>query len=157
MRKLILLLIFLPSVLIAQHTDTSLKKSSQQKWIKTTLKEFKKNNTFSLFTLSEPRINSNPEFMKTSFRVQGDTKIKCLSGEWIYFRTNSSHHNKEIGDVCIAISDTGLRYIHYGHICGGLLDFISKSDQIPVDASDFFNRFNSDSNDGSWVNLNAKQ
>lgn len=135
----------------AQHTDNKINKAMQQQWIENTIVELKKSDAFSSFKPIKADIKSFPEYSLVSYRIYGKVRLQCADGEWIYFKSNSSHTNSEVGDVCLAISDKGKVYVNYGHICGGIVHFNDKSNQTPRDANDFFTRFNSDIDNQPWV------
>ena len=135
----------------AQHHASKVKKALQQKWIKKTIHQLKKDDTMKLLKLTEPAINSAPGFTMISYRINGDTRIQCASGDWIYFRAHSMHDDSEVGDVCLAITDKGKTFVNYGHICGGIIHFIHKGDQIPHDAHEFQTKFISDTDELAWI------
>ncbi len=149
MKRLFLLLIFTHATLFAQHSDNEINKSMQVKWIKNALKELKITTQTVDFKISKPQINSEPDYKRILYTIEENSKMVCGSGEWIYFRTHSKHDNKEIGDITLAVSDKGLQYVYYGHVCGGEVYFKNNSDTVPDDAPEFFAKFTSDAQ--NWI------
>jgi hypothetical protein len=126
-----------------QHNE-KVNKKKQKEWIEKNIVKLQKNNELKLVKPLEPSINSAPEFTAISYRLNGDSRIQCSGGEWIFFRLHSMHENSEVGDVCLAITNKGKVFVNYEHICGGMVHFIDKTTKIPQDANDFFARFSSD-------------
>ena len=148
-------MIFNTSFLLAQHSE-EINTVLQQKWIEKTIIELQKNDVLRLLKPVEPEINSHPEFTRISYRFNGDARIQCQGGDWIYFRSHSEHENSKIGDVCLAITNKGEVFLNYGHICGGIVCIIDKSNTMPYDANDFFNRFISDTDHLPFKNRKSK-
>lgn len=144
-------ILFYSNLSFAQHNETEVNKEIQKKWINETIMYLKKHDSLQLMDLAEPKISSTPEFNRISYRIINKGKIHCSGGEWIYITMHSIHEDKEIGDICLAISDKGKLFVNYGHVCGGIVHFIDKSAKIPEDANDFFDRFVSDINEDKWV------
>ncbi len=153
-RKILTIVVFMllySNLSFAQHNETTVNKTIQKKWILETIKDLKKKDSLQFLELTEPKIISNPDNNRISYRIIKKGRIQCSGGDWIYITMHSMHENKEIGDVCIGISNNGETFVNYSHVCGGIVHFIDKSVTIPEDANDFFNRFISDANEQKWV------
>jgi len=79
--------------------------------------------------------------------------VTCENGDIIRIVLHSSHTDKEIGDISVAI-DTQMRiFVNAGHVCGGIVHFEAKDVLLAKDADDFFSRFVSDTDDKRWQRL----
>lgn len=149
MKRLLLILILVPTIIFAQHNDSVLKKSLQVKWINKALKEFKNSTSIPDLILCESKINSEPDNTRIEYTIVGNSKMTCANSEWIYFKTHSKHENEEIGDITLAVSNKGSNYVYFGHVCGGEVYFKNNSNTVPKDAKEFFTKFTSDSE--HWI------
>ncbi len=96
------------------------------------------------------------DYFQLSYRINGQGLIKFQDGSWVYLISNSIHNNSEVGDLTIAIDSQGNKYTNDGHICGGLIHFVSK-DKIPVEHADhFFKYFKSGTDDQQWKEIKIK-
>lgn len=142
------------SVLFSQHVEPKINKTIQQEWIDKTIEEIKKNDSISFINITKPSINSTSEYKKISYRIKDATKIQFPNGDWIFFKTNSTHENEKVGDLSIAITNKNIIYIYYGHVCGGIIHFIHNSDTIPLNSNEFFSNFISDTDSLQWIKRN---
>jgi hypothetical protein len=96
----------------------------------------------------------------------GDTFYKCKfkdsliltvpSREKILLYPHSSHQSKEIGDLTVAICEDGRVFLHFGHICGGFISFISKPGIKVYSANDFFLQTIDNIDDKPWIPLSIE-
>jgi hypothetical protein len=135
----------------AQQDKTTVNKIIQNKWITETVEHLKATDSLQLLQLTEPQINSTAEYKRISYRIIKQGRIQCSGGESVYITLHSAHDNKEIGDVCIGLSDRGKIFVNFDHVCGGVINFKDNSATLPKDASDFFDRFVSDIDQEKWV------
>jgi hypothetical protein len=122
--------------------------SKQVEWLNDQVKLIK---NYDDFLISEPAVKTSEGFKNISFRIKAFSKIKFSSGIEIRFNLHSSHTDPNVGDLSIAITSDGLIYYNFGHVCGGIIHFESKSDKLPQSSEDFFNTFKSDTDDKLWV------
>lgn len=84
-------------------------------------------------------------------RLNGKGKLMLENDQWIAMKSHSSHDSKDIGDITVAIENTGRIYISEGHICGGLISFAFVGKEIRYDTDFFFNHFKSDTESAPWI------
>ena len=51
---------------------------------------------------------------------EGSALIEFGANGWVYVLTHSSHNDERIGDISIAIDNTGALWENLGHVCGGI-------------------------------------
>lgn len=154
MKKLALsffLMLATSSFIFAQHSDISeVSVKKQNKWIQVTIRELKKfspDSTISLVILDEYVWE---EGKKLSCRVIKSGILRLENGGWIYFKTTSSHEDKEIGDVSMAIDHKKNIYKNMGHVCGGIIHFETTQLTELRETSDFFQFFVGDTDSAKW-------
>ena len=103
------------------------------------------------FLISEPEMNTSPNFINTSFRIKPFSIIKFSSGIEIKLNHHSNHVNPDVGDLTIAITSDGIVYYNLGHVCGGMIHFESKTVMPPHNPKDFFETFVSDTDNKAWI------
>ncbi len=123
----------------------------RDKWIQKSVQELRQLIKTGLDTqMVKPQIIEYEDIREVSYRVVDQGNIRCENGEIIRIVLHSSHTNKEIGDISVAV-DTQLRiFVNKGHVCGGIVHFETKDVVLPKDADDFFSRFVSDTDDERW-------
>jgi hypothetical protein len=111
----------------------------RDKWIQKIVQELRELIKTGLDTqMVKPHITEYEDIREVSYRVVDRGNIRCENGEIIRIVLHSSHTNKEIGDISVAV-DTQLRvFVNKGHVCGGIVHFETKDDILPADADDFF-------------------
>ena len=103
----------------------------------------------------EPIRVTVPEFTMISYRIKGPSGIRCANGDLIYLLPHSSHENPEIGDVCLGFTKNRKIFVNFGHICGGMVHYVSQKGEIPQNASAFFRDFKADTDDMPWQILSG--
>lgn len=139
------------SVVYSQHQGEAADPAARKAWVKATVKILKTEANRAAFSIAEPRIIDLPDLQLVSYRVQGDIRIACTDGGWVYIRPHSSHENARIGDVSVAVDSRGRAYVHFGHICGGSIRFSSERVHPPATPEDFFLHFLDDEEDKPWA------
>lgn len=133
----------------AGHDSSHADKQKQEAWIQNVLK----NRPDFEEGLSEarPSINDSPGFQQVKYRIRNKAVIVCQDRERIILVTHSMHQDSSIGDIAVAWVDAHTAYLNYGHICGGLVNYISEKPEIPEDGKDFFSRFYTDTDNQRWI------
>jgi len=126
---------------------------SQKKWLKQQVKELLAFSPAENLTPVAALTVDLGEYKIQSFKIKGETLIRFDDNSWIYIKSHSSHEDTLIGDISIAMSDTREFYINNGHICGGIIHFICKSDNPPLSKSEFIDCYVADTDDQPWILL----
>lgn len=135
----------------AQHSDVSeVSAMKQDKWIQETIREFNSFSPDSSVTAIIIDQNIWDDGQKLSCRIVKCGILRLDNGGWIYFKTTSSHENKEIGDVSMAVDDKKNIYKNMGHVCGGIIHFETTQLTKLKETSDFFKFFICDTDSASW-------
>ncbi len=128
-------------------------KAEKSKWIAATLAEMKKVKKLdSTQTITMRKIDLEDNFLM-SFRVRGSGFISFEDGDWIYLVSHSEHNSEQVGDLTLAIDNHGEIFINDGHVCGGIINFMTKRKIQVKEASHFFGNFISDTDDRGWISL----
>jgi hypothetical protein len=133
--------------------------SVQKRWIDHKIKEFRQLDWDQIAPVSLPEEQSFDGFYQLSYRIQGEGIIHFSDGSWVYLISNSIHDNQEIGDITLAIDSDGKAFVNYGHVCGGLIHFITNKEYSFIDTGIFFEHFLGDADYTPWheINLTRKQ
>ncbi len=125
----------------------------REKWIRETVIILKKLSGPADEQIIEKKVTELDGFFQAGYRVQGSGYIRFDNGDWIYLVSNSAHDNEKIGDITLAMDNKRRFYINEGHVCGGIIHFVT-NDKIAVRAAtDFTEHFISDTDDAGWKNL----
>jgi hypothetical protein len=155
-RKLFIALIVLSLAgidLYGQDHTTAPDPKATKKYINKTYKMLKKETGVILMIEDPPVVTDIEGYQSTSYRVTKRTMIRCTNGDYIIIQPHSSHQDTGIGDVSIAVSNTGEKWVNYSHVCGGIIHFKSNDTELPKSTSDFFLRFKGEDDHGKdeWI------
>jgi hypothetical protein len=155
-RIFFILLIFLflaQTDLMGQGHTTPHDPKARKKYIKETIKGLKREQAIRKIQETTPEVTDIEDYQSTSYRVSSKTLIRCTNGDYIIIQPHSSHQDTGIGDVSIAVSNTGGKWVNYSHICGGIIHFKSYDTDLPRSSADFFQRFKGEDDHGKdgWV------
>lgn len=126
----------------------------QQQWMKQTVKQLKRIEPAQCVRHIEPQVIDLEDAFMVSYRLTNQEGcITFPNGDWIYMVAHSSHDDKAIGDLTLAIDNRGRLFSNEGHVCGGIIHFYTDSDEELTGADDFFSRFLSDCDDCRWYQL----
>jgi hypothetical protein len=103
------------------------------------------------------KITDIEDFFQISYRLMGDGYIRFENGDWLFLRSTSSHLNEQVGDITLAIDNRGEIFINEGHVCGGIIHFITHEKKAVKAASDFIQHFMSDTDDQYWSRLDREK
>jgi hypothetical protein len=104
----------------------------------------------------EKQVTEMEGFYQAGYRVQGSGYISFDNGEWIYLVSNSAHDNEKVGDITIAVDNRGRMYLNEGHVCGGIIHFIT-NDKTETETGDgFFRHFISDTDNRGWESIHRE-
>jgi hypothetical protein len=126
----------------------------QQRWIEKTskyLKSHKQKLNFPIMEFSE-LVHEDFYLLRTHLIKKG--KIEFADGGYLLIMTHSNHENPSIGDVSIAMDEHNNYFINEGHICGDIINFVTKSKIKDVTSSKFITNFFSDTDDRKWKEAN---
>jgi len=101
----------------------------------------------------EKQVTDMEGFYQAGYRLHGSGYISFDNGEWIFLVSNSAHDDARIGDITIAIDNHQRMWINEGHICGGIIHFISGRKEFEEGAGNFFTHYLSDTDDKAWKSL----
>ena len=132
------------------HHSLKVDKEKRNLWILAASEKNSELGSTQVTKVISPVLIDLPDFHQVSYRIHHQGKIKFSNDEEIVILTHSAHENPEIGDVVMAFANDGSIYINKGHVCGGMIHFISHSLSIPPDKDEFFQHFFSDTDDEKW-------
>jgi len=154
---LTLIIAFLCSAVSAQHTDEAkFSAKEQQKWLKKSASEMARFIPDSSPGPIIPHITETDDFYQITYRLEGKGWINFANGAWIYMISSSAHTNPEVGDITLAMDDKKHFYINKSHVCGGIVHFQCRKRIILKSPNDFFNNFESDTDNIPWAPVNIK-
>jgi hypothetical protein len=113
------------------------------------LKDFNPDKNTSVIQSREVDIE---DFYQFSYRIISEEGfIEFENGDWIYLRIHSSHEEEEIGDISLAIDNWGKMYFNQGHVCGGIIHYVTHKKLKVQSVDDFIQNFKSDTDDRPWI------
>jgi|GEM_PF-3637427 len=135
----------------AQHnTDGIWDENSREAWLDSVTTNFNKKqltNNIKIINLKQRQIE---EITMPSCKVKGEGLLYLSDNEWIYFLSNSNHDNPTIGDITIGIDQKGNAWFNGGHVCGGIINYVSKGISELKLSKEFFKYFESDTDEEKW-------
>ena len=153
---------FLLSILIglfnfsafAQHGDhENWDENTRKVWIDSVLNTFDKKQVHEDIKPIKLKSRQVGDVILLSCKVKGEGILNLNAKEWIYFISNSNHNNPGVGDITIAIDRKGKAYFNEGHVCGGIINFITKEIRELNQPKEFFKYFVSDTDDEIWKKI----
>jgi hypothetical protein len=91
------------------------------------------------------------EFYQLEYRLKGSGIIKFSSSDWVYLISHSYHENQNIGDITLAMTSDKQFYLNAGHICGGIVSFITNDKNSKITSESFFQNFTCDTDYAKWT------
>jgi hypothetical protein len=149
---LLLLVIEVPLAFTQHAGNNAINQRKRDRWVSKTVKHLKKSDVNAINHVIEPHLVELEQFYQLSYRLMGEGLIHFEDG-WAYLVSHSFHDNPKIGDITIGIDHTGQIYVSYGHVCGGIIHFITNKAVDVISPSDFFNHFTSDTDGMPWVQI----
>jgi hypothetical protein len=80
--------------------------------------------------------------------------MRLSETNWICFVANSGHVNPSVGDIILAIDQSGNVFYINTHVCGNLSLFVGVDMKKPLNSDDFFARFPGETKGSEWIKLN---
>ena len=146
------LVLFCVATVYGQHSDPStIDLEKRALWIDQAMMEMLKINPDTVSNILEPEITDLGEaYYSLSYRLKKPGIIRFSKKDWIYLMPSSSHDDPEVGDITLAMNKKKKFFINEGHICGGIIHFMTTS-RITASSSDqFFENFVSDTDSMPW-------
>jgi hypothetical protein len=137
-----------------QHVEAVRDTMKLRQWTARCIEEMQQEmlaSGFGHYQLIEAETSTEPGYEYMSYRVIDHSRIVFSEGRFLLFRLHSSHEDALVGDVVVAMDSRGTPYFHYGHVCGGMVHFVSRQADLVVEEGTFFARFASDVSDLKWV------
>lgn len=134
-----------------KHQDWD--ENTRKVWIDSVLNTFDKKQVNEDLKLIKLKSRQVGDVILLSCKVKGEGILNLNAKEWIYFISNSNHNNPGVGDITIAIDRKGKAYINEGHVCGGIINFITKEIRELNHVKEFFRYFVSDTDDKIWKRI----
>lgn len=132
------------------HVKSEVSEKVQRAWVKKTTKEMRGADLDNV-QIIEAHIIDLDQFYQISYRLQGIGKLVFNDGSWIYLVAHSSHDNKQIGDIILAMDSNKKFYQNIGHICGGIVSFKCNQKLELLNSRVFFDSFVTDVDDSVWT------
>jgi hypothetical protein len=123
----------------------------RNKWVQVTatkLRDTKNSDNYQELVINEV---SHEDYYKASYRLIGTGMIKFEDGSYLKLMSSSTHTNKKIGDITLAVNEQGDVYINQGHICGSIIHFETIQRNLPKTALEFLTNFTSDTDSEPWL------
>jgi hypothetical protein len=127
----------------------------RQRWMEKTVEKLQEIDAGTCLQSLERRVVDLDDFFMVAYRLNGpEGCIEFPNGDWVYMVAHSLHDNPAIGDITIAIDNHQRLYKNEGHVCGGIINFYTGSEEDLLGAGDFFGNFMSDCDDCKWYRIN---
>ena len=124
----------------------------RKKWIVNNLEKLKVFNPDKNTSVIQSREVDIEDFYQLSYRITSDEGFIVFgNGDWVYLRVHSSHEKEEIGDISMAIDNWGKLYLNLGHVCGGIIHYVTHKKLKVQSVDDFIQNFKSDTDDRPWI------
>jgi hypothetical protein len=136
--------------------NKSINLKKQQRWIEKTSRNLSLHKQELDFPIMEFSELEHEDFYLLRTRIIKKGKIEFADGGYLLIITHSNHENPSIGDLSIAMDEHNNYYINEGHICGDIINFVTKSKIKYVTSSDFITYFSSDTDDKKWTKANLQ-
>lgn len=78
-------------------------------------------------------------------------------GSYLKMIAHSAHENPEIGDITLAMDSGGRMYVNTGHVCGGIIHFITHKKLSNCRIRHFVKHFVSDTDDQRWKKISIQE
>ena len=143
---------------VAQHASTNIDPEARQQWIKDVSSWLRQDSIIDKGPLLEltKRPYGNQHYHSCKVKEEGGL-LEFNNGSWLYMVCHSSHEDDRIGDITLAIDKKGRLYQNLGHICGGIIHFISEPGQPkPSSSKDFIRDFKCDTDGERWSRVRSK-
>lgn len=139
---------------LSQHANHSLIDESKRKArieeVIAELRDYSPDETTESLSFQEKIIENGHKY---SVRIIEKGFVRLSNTEWVYFISESSHKNPEVGDITLAIDSHGCVFKNYGHVCGGIVHFESYTSGIPQKSHAFFENYECDTDESKWMKL----
>lgn len=99
----------------------------------------------------EPSVIHYDTFYQKSYRLLKSGCITFDDGVTIFLQSFSSHDDNTHLDLTIALDSNGRVFLNRGHVCGGIINFITNNKLDITGVDDFFRDYVSDTDDQPWV------
>ncbi|MBW6491944.1 MAG: hypothetical protein K0B15_12205 [Lentimicrobium sp.] len=157
--RVVLLFVFLSIILpisaiyAGNAYSSRINEKASKKWLSETIREIKNFGPEKCFNKLEPTITEVEGFYQQSYRLNESGCIFFENGDWIYLVSNSSHNNSGVGDITLAMDNHNRFFKNEGHVCGGIIHFMTNQRTEIKSARQFFELFVSDTDSKAWQKL----
>lgn len=144
---------FLPDLAAGNSLISRQNGKEKEKWLTEAKSQIKNFGPEKCSLTLKPSITEVEGFYQQSYRLHESGCIFFENGDWIFFVSHSSHSNAEVGDITLAMDSHKQFYKNEGHVCGGLIHFITQQKTELKSAAQFFELFVSDTDNKIWEKL----
>jgi hypothetical protein len=154
---------FMPAHLIKEGMDHGKKMNSRinlekrEQWIDGVTQNLagkKDADNYETIMFQEYKSEEN-QYYKKYIKLSNDKPYKLVfsDGSFLVFTCHSVYDSPEIGDITIAVNEKNIVYKNEGHICGGMISFVTFQNKEVTTSHDFIRNFKSDTDFKSWIIL----
>jgi hypothetical protein len=155
--------LFMPPHLVKEkklhgkELNSAINFEKREQWYKSALEELISEKTICTYENIRIQEYIAEEFLyyKKYIKLSKDKPYKLVfsDGSFLVFTCHSVYDSPEIGDITIAVNEKNIVYKNEGHICGGMISFVTFQNKEVTTSHDFIRNFKSDTDFKSWIIL----